>query len=246
MLETASVIMNELSLILCKKKIKDIIASEVLLNSGKSSVTLIVKTFLSENSIFNIQVLNDYNLTLKFVSVNEEYKCHESISFPHVSLRNVLFEEWESKDELLEPSLLKNLKKIYIFIPIIKSKSKGRYNDWLDWEIGVLSFWSPNSKEIKAIGEEWNKARGIIKKGVILTTEKYGMGKRVRNNLLKQSESNFIHLRPHGKNALDYDRPYREYTNGKIEITKQSFWLNKKYVNYLLKEYKWKMSLKEE
>ena len=39
---------------------------------------------------------------------------------------------------------------------------------------------------------------------------------------------------------------YLEYTNGETEITKQSFWLNKKFINTLLKNNKWKMILKEE
>ena len=59
-------------------------------------------------------------------------------------------------------------------------------------------------------------------------------------------ETNFIHLRPHGKNSYDYDLEYLEYTKGNIEITKQSFWLNKKYINLLLKDYKWKINLKGE
>ena len=49
-----------------------------------------------------------------------------------------------------------------------------------------------------------------------------------------------------GKNSYDYDLKYLEYSNGETEITKQSFWLNKKFINTLLKNNKWKMILKEE
>ena len=116
----------------------------------------------------------------------------------------------------------------------------------LNWRIGDFSLWQPNDSELKLIGTEWNKTKNIIKQGVKLKSMKYGNSFRTYNNLPKQSETNFIHLRPHAKNSFDYDLPFLRYTNGEIEITKQSFWLNKKYVNNLLKIYKWKMILKEE
>jgi hypothetical protein len=240
------IIINELKDLLTGKCISDIINFETDNIYNKSAVSVIVRNYINNNSIYNVETLDDYNIRLKFISVNSDYKCFEALSFSHSSLYKILFEDWCSSDLLEQPNLRKQLNFNFLLIPIIKDKQKGVFNNNLAWKIGNFSYWKPKAKELELIGEEWYLTKKVIQEGVKLNIVKFGNSFRNKNNLPKQSETNFIHLRPHGKNSYDYDLEYLEYTNGNIEITKQSFWLNKKYINLLLKDYKWKINLKGE
>ncbi|WP_204344832.1 hypothetical protein [Psychroserpens algicola] len=243
---TANIIINEIYNLLREKTIKDIIDLETDNIYNKSAVSVIIKRYIDKNSIYNLDVLKDYKIVVKFIPVDLKYNCFEAMSFSSTSLYNILFENWDSPDVLERASLRNQLNFNYLFIPIVKIKIKGVYNNYYDWEIGDFTFWEPTRNELNLISAEWNQVKEVIKNGVVLRKVKYGKSFRTTNNLPKQSKTNFIHLRPHAKNSFDYDIPYLKYTNGAVEITKQSFWLNKKFINQLLEKYKWKKILKEE
>ena len=245
MKNSLNIIVNEIQYLIRGKKISEIINLETDNIYNKSAASVIIKKYIDKNCLYNLEVLKDYKILLKFIPVNSEYKCYEAMSFSNSSLYNFIFEDWDSKDPLETSSLKKQLNLNFLFIPIIKVKKKGVFNNYSDWEIGDLSLWRPNYNELKWIGKEWNRAKKTIQQGVKLKRQKHGKSFRTANNLPKQSETDFIHLRPHGKNSFDYDIPYLKHTNGAVEITKQSFWLNKSFINLLLNNYKWKMNLKE-
>ncbi|MCD8421598.1 hypothetical protein LNI94_01665 [Tenacibaculum finnmarkense genomovar ulcerans] len=240
------IIINELIDLLYGKSLSNIIDFETDNIYNKSAASVIVKKFINKNSLYNIETLEKNNIRLKFIPVNSDYKCFEALSFSNSSLYKILFEDWNSNDLLEQPNFRKQLNFNFLLIPIIKIKKKGIFNDSLQWKIGNFSYWKPNPKELELIGEEWYLTKKVIQEGVQVNRVKFGNSFRNNNNLPKQSETKFIHLRPHGINSYDYDLEYLKYTNGNIEITKQSFWLNKKYINLLLNDYKWKMNLKEE
>jgi DNA mismatch repair protein MutH len=240
------IIINDLYNLIGNRTIKDIINLETDNIYNKSAVSVILKKYINNNSFYNIDVFKEYNTIVKFISVDVNYNSFEAMSFSSSSLYNILFEEWDSEEDLEIASLRNHLNSNFLFIPVIKTKTKGVYNNYYNWKIGDFSFWRPMENELNLIGEEWHNVKNIILEGVQLKKVKYGKSFRISNNLPKQSETNFIHLRPHAKNSFDYDVPYSKYTNGNIEITKQSFWLNKKFINLLLDKYKWKTSLKEE
>lgn len=76
------------------------------------------------------------------------------------------------------------------------------------------------------------KAKDIILNGVKVNNVKYGKGTRQVNNLLKSSDTEIIHIRPHAKNSKDIDKPYFEFS--KINISWQSFWLNKSFTEKII------------
>ena len=90
----------------------------------------------------------------------------------------------------------------FLFIPVIKIKRKGIYNHYLDWKIGEFSYWTPTKVELIEIGKEWMTIKELLKKGVNVTKVKFGKSFRNSNNLPKQSKTQYIHLRPHGKKQL--------------------------------------------
>jgi DNA mismatch repair protein MutH len=239
-------IFNEIAVRLNNKYLVDLIDCLNINEKDKSNVSNLVKGYLAATTMYDQNVLNKYNIKIKFIPVNSDYKCFEAMSFPHMSLKDLIFEKWTDFDIWEEAQLRKTLNTIFLIIPIIKNKEKGLYNSFEKWRIGEICVWKVGKQELKLIGEEWEMAKAIIERGVQLTKERFGKGYRMKNNLLKQSDTNYIHIRPHGINSFDIDKPYFQYTNYTIEITKQSFWLNKKFINNLLKRYRWIMNSEEE
>lgn len=239
-------IFNEIAFKINNKYLIELNIDASLNEKEISNVPKLVKDYLDDYTMYNQFVLNKYNIKIKFIPVNSDYKCYEAMSFPHMSLKDLLFEKWTDCGIWEEAQLKKILKSTFLIIPIIKHKERGRYNSADKWLIGEICVWKVGELELKLIGEEWEKAKHIVEDGVTLTREKFGKGYRMKNNLLKQSKTNYIHIRPHGINSFDIDKPYFDYTNQNVKITKQSFWLNKFFLNNLLIKYRWKMNLKEE
>lgn len=233
------ILINDLNDVFTTESFNDLINHEIDNIYNKSGASNIIKRYISSK---NEYILNDFksnNIELKIISVNSNYEVFEAISFSAISLTDVIHEKWISEFEYEVSSLRKQLNKIMVLIPIIKSKTNGRYNPINDWKIGRIISWEPSNIDINGIEEEWYKSREIIKNGIKITNEPWGNKFRKRNNLPNQSETSFIHLRPHGINSEDYDNKYFEYTNGKVKICKQSFWLNKNFINRIIKNNKW-------
>ncbi|MFN5223910.1 MAG: hypothetical protein ACK5DJ_06965, partial [Bacteroidota bacterium] len=49
-----------------------------------------------------------------------------------------------------------------------------------------------------------------------------------KNNLPGESDTKYIHMRPHGRDSNDLDDSI------KVKITKQSFWFNKSFIQKLI------------
>ena len=143
-----------------------------------------------------------------------------------------------SQNSIETSSLKLALKSTYLFLTI-KETSETQF------KIDNLTIWECNETELSIIREEYEKAKSIVKNGIILTDKLKGGKTVTENNLLKSRDTKILHMRPHAKNKDDYDLKYFKYTNGEIRITKQSFWLNKKFINTLI-DSKWKINLKEE
>lgn len=90
----------------------------------------------------------------------------------------------------------------------------------------------------------WNKARDVIKDGVVLTPQTYSDGKVVvKNNLSKMKDNLAVHVRSHtDKRAYGLDngvamgdicKSADEHPDGRW-TTKQSFWLNSGYLEKIL------------
>jgi hypothetical protein len=239
-------IFNEIAKSINNKNIFELIDFTIQNEKDKSNISKLIKYYLSNYTMFDQNVLNKYNIKIKVVPVNSDYKCFEAISFPSKSLRDLIFEKWTTFDKWEEAYLRKTLNSTFLIIPIIKNKEKGKYNNANEWKFGEICVWKADQHELNSIGEEWELAKSIVEKGVELIREIFGKGYRIKNNLLKQSETKFIHLRPHGINSFDIDKPYFQHTNYTIELPKQSFWLNKMFVNQILIKYRWKTNSKEE
>ena len=146
-----NLLIKEIENLVVSNKISDLINLEKDNIYNKSAVPLIVKKYINENCFYNLNIFEDYKIRLKFIPVDNNYKCHEAMSFSYSSLYNIYFEEWESKDQFEMASLKKEFDFNYLFIPVIKIKKNGLYNNFMDWEIGDLSFWEPNNYLINTL-----------------------------------------------------------------------------------------------
>ncbi|MFM9051933.1 MAG: hypothetical protein ACKOKF_06410, partial [Bacteroidota bacterium] len=73
------------------------------------------------------------------------------------------------------------------------------------------------------IQKEWERCRDIIRSGIIIkkkmTANKKGFV--MTNNLPGESDTEYIHMRPHARDSDDID------TSIPVRISKQCFWFNK-------------------
>ena len=218
------------------------------ISNEKAGFHSLIKKIFNIDEKSNIREIDLLGIEIKTVPVKDDLSPWQAMSFPKFSLVDLLDEEWFGSDEHLDnnievfnnESTFKNqITKTFIFIPIIKNKIGKNYENWTKWKIGKPILWIPTSEELEIIHQDWEKAKSIVKREVITHLEAYGTGYRQINNLLKEGQKNensgkIIHIRPHTNNSKNIDKPYAGYTNGRVKICWQSFWLNKKFVKSVL------------
>ena len=201
-------------------------------STSKAAFRLLLNKALNIDGDSEILELDEHNLVVKTVPVNNNYTPLEAMSFPKFSLVDLLNEDWDEDDCEFKGMISKG----FIFIPIVKDKIKGtsKFKDWKTWEIGEAVFWKADAKQLETIRNEWVRAKSIISDGVKVNYVKWGKSHRQENNLLKSSETDIIHLRPHARDSKDIDKPYFEFS--KVQISWQSFWLNREFIKMRLRK----------
>lgn len=207
-------------------------------SSSKSGFRFLINKILNIDSKKTPKEINELGIKIKTIPVSSEYNPWESMSFPKISLVDILNEKWEFPDgndiEEFESTFKNQIDLPFLFIPIIKNKINNKFEPWTNWKVGEIIKWRPNKNEIYGIESEWEKAKDIIKNQVITETIKWGDGYRQNNNLLKEKDTKYIHMRPHARDSKDIDIPYKKYTKNSVSICWQSFWLNKKFIKTLI------------
>jgi DNA mismatch repair protein MutH len=232
-------VVSELNKELKDKKLNNIVDKYKVdfSKKAKSAFSLLINRVLKIDDKKRILELEENGITIKTIPVNKDNKPWEAMSFPKFSLIDLIAEEWSGENEAEFKNIITQG---YIFIPVIKEKekyivngkSKLRYKNWKTWEIGKAVFWKVNEAELSIIKKEWEKAKKIVQTGVKVKDVKFGKGTRQENNLLKSSDTEIVHIRPHANNSKDIDKPYFEFS--KINISWQSFWLNKSFTEKII------------
>jgi len=189
----------------------------ISIKSGKSASSFFLRRVLGfKTKKLDIRELALLGINIRVVPVNPKTQnLRESVSFPHQTLKHILDET------CFEESQLFNYLSEILFVPVYRGASSKDPNA----KLGRACFWTPSTEELRGISDEWERARDCISQ---LKVWKSNCGKYNENNLLKSSDSKYIHMRPHAKNSLDTEKSV-----GK-EITKQSFWLNSKFVSEII------------
>ncbi|MGV3762693.1 MAG: MutH/Sau3AI family endonuclease [Parapedobacter sp.] len=209
---------------------------------------LAVERGIDLTSKTELKELEERGITIKTVPVNSDYVPYEAMSFPKFSLVDLIDETWEGegdpKVDKPHEALFKNqIKEGFLLIPVIKTrqpyisggKRKYRYNVWQDWVAGNIIYWRPSDGELEAISNEWQQVKAMVEtKNVQVWNVARGDKSIQKNNLLKQSESQYIYLRAHTRDSSKIDAGYQAYTDGAVSIPWQSFWFNKKFVRQIV------------
>jgi len=203
------------------------VASElnIEVKNSKNATNLIIKRILKfRNFSSRIKEFEQSGIIIKTVPVNKNnnYKPYEATSFPVVS-----FKELIQNQDYYCSALSEQLARI-LFIPIHREKRNTPLSEAI---LLKPFFWSPDQKEEEIILKEWKVTIDTIKKGIRVKKVPWGESFRESNNLPKSSETKILHMRPHAKDSTDRD----EDAYG-TSITKQSFWLNQKFIQKIVSQ----------
>jgi len=197
------------------------------ISKNKDAAATIIKLMLGFKTVKSkIKELDERGTIVKTIPINSNnHSLFEAISFRKIIFKDFIHEEWD------ESLLVEQLTRI-LFVAVSRNKRKG-----VPIEDRVLTkafFWSPNSNDLKIIKQEWLTYQKQFNSGLVIkkipVNSKKGF-KEVITNIAKESDTKIIHLRPHAQDSNDRD----EDSFGTSAV-KQSFWLNKKFVEKLLKE----------
>ena len=211
--------------------------------NAKNLVNLLLKKVMNVNDLRSIREIDENELEIKTVPINPNNGTPwESMSFPKMSLKDFAHEEWDgvNNDSNHEASLKVELEKNFIFLPIIKKKvnveGRMKFEDRRLWRFGKVTAWKPDEDMLDGIRKEWESCKKMVVNDEVETWKvEQKLGKIIqKNNLLKSSTSKYIHIRPHTSDSSNLDLPYLRFTNEKISICWQSFWLNKSFLKEVI------------
>jgi len=198
---------------------------DVKIGQSKSRVASVMKKIIGFKSVRSkIKEFEQLGIEIKMINVRKkDYRPMEAISFPAMKLQEFIMEEWE------ESIFLSMISKI-LFIPIYKEHTDVKDLDEL--YLGNVFFWTPSNNEINIIREEWLNYQQEVQDGKCKVTRipwNTKKGYKEVSCLSKESQTQIIHIRPHGRDSDDRDEDGLGNS-----IVKQSFWLNTKFMQQLI------------
>lgn len=148
-----------------------------------------------------IEEFEKAGVTLKAIRLGRTNKPMEDISFPYFKYKQLAQEtDWDTSElrEILDRKFL------FVFF---------KQNENEEWVLQTAVFWNMPIHDLDGEAKQvWGKARHQINAGN-------------PENLPRSSETQTIHVRPHGRDNKDLDEtPQGEW------LPKKSFWLNRKYI----------------
>lgn len=168
-----------------------------------------IKEFIENETIARVVPIYSDNGTPK-----------EAVSFPTMNLCDFAEEDWDE-------ATIREYLSCILFVPVLLPTRGTKTPDSV---VGRAFFWRPTSEEELGIQHEWKAYQDQVKRGDCRTIRVDSRGYE-HSALMGSRQTKFIHMRPHGKNKKDQDvDPLGN------RISKQSFWLNAKFVKRLYSE----------
>ena len=200
---------------------------DIKVGQSKSRVAAVIKKVIGFKSVRSkIKEFEQLGIEIKMINVRKkDYRPLEAISFPAMKLQEFILEEWE------ESTFLSLISKI-LFIPIYKEHKDINALDKL--YLGKAFFWTPSSNELEVIQKEWIIYQKEVQDGKCKVTRipwSTKKGYKEVSCLSKESHTQIIHMRPHARDSDDRDEDGLGNS-----IVKQSFWLNTKFMQQLIKK----------
>lgn len=179
------------------------------------------------------------DIQVKTIRVKQNGTPRESMSFPAMSILEFVQEDFE------ESAVYKYFSEKRFLFVVFREGIDNRYY------LSGAKFWNMPISELESSGKsEWLAYQKKFLDGVNFTVEEYQSNQTkgriyIRNDLPKQSETMLFHLRPHSRKSaylidgVKYgsgnENDMDELPDGN-KMTKQSFWLNQKYIADIIKD----------
>ena len=160
----------------------------------------------------------------KFIRLKQNGKITESLSFPAFKFTDISsrdFEESETYEYF-------TTKKFLFVVFEYNSRKELCFSHIKLWNMPMVII----EDELRRVYEETKR---VIKTGKIV---RYidNRGRRI-TNFPNKDFSNYIHVRPHGRNKLDvYKLPIKDKLTGEDYFTKHCFWMNNNYVSNIIED----------
>lgn len=195
------------------------------IGNGKNSAANILRKALGlEKGIGHLKEIIQLGIIVKTIPCSSKnYMPYEAMSFPYQPLGEIASEKRFDESEFY------TYLQAFLFIPLLREKREEK--NFSKIFFGTSFIWRPTKLDLLNIQKEWEKNKHIINDGLEVKkiSRKNKKGYILTNNLLKESESKYIHMRPHAKDSNDFDKSLKS-----INISKQCFWLNKKRIHKLI------------
>jgi DNA mismatch repair endonuclease MutH len=173
---------------------------------AKGYAASVVRAAVRAASPLDRATFDEIGPTVRMTRVGPDLYPYEALSFPAFRHLELIEEEWE------DSTLLSQIERMLI-VPV---HGRTRSTPQGECVIGEPVYWTPTAEELALIEREWTMFRDLIAAGRA-------------HQLPRESETEAIHVRPHGRDSSDRD----EVPGGGTEIRK-SFWLNKWFVQRVL------------
>jgi DNA mismatch repair protein MutH len=191
---------------------------------GKNSDSLILRKALGfENKSGHIKEILEMGFKVKIIPCRKsDFYPFEAMSFPFQPLGEL------SEEQRFDESDFYTFLQGFIFIPLIREFRKNKQIEKI-W-FGKSFIWKPSHEDLTLIQSEWEKIRDIVREGIKVQRKKVKSkrGYIQINNLPGELDTEIIHMRPHANDADDIDKSID------INISKQSFWFNKSFIQKLV------------
>lgn len=123
-----------------------------------------------------LKELSEADVELKVITVKEDYKPKEDMSFPYFSYTEIVNQDWEDSD------FFNILERKFLFAVFQEEDGKMIFKG--------ANFWNMPYSDKKEAQLVWERTKKQIKEGFA-------------ENLPKKSENSVAHVRPHARNASD-------------------------------------------
>lgn len=183
-------------------------------SKSKQAYRSLVKAMLG-GKIREAELLDAADIEIKTMRISSKGKPKESMSFKNFDFNKIVSEEWFDEDNEIQASFREEITKRFLFIVFACSKNC-KDGDVVFFKTAF--FWNASSEDLAEIEKGWKATQ---------------TGVRTSNAKLfpKSTNNNVMHVRPKARNNQDTDT----FPDG-TKITRQCFWLNKRFLCKILSD----------
>ncbi|MBP1941151.1 DNA mismatch repair protein MutH [Bacillus luteolus] len=194
--------------------------------SNKASIVTLVNRMFEYKSLDKRKLENEVlpnKLSIKTIRLQQNGKPKESMSFENVDFLEIINETWmDSKIRF------KFFETVFLFIVFQYKKVSG--GNVLIFK-GIKLWQMPQETLDTDVKKLWETTKEVVSKGVEFKKQIVGKKVTMKNNLPGMKDNNVAHIRPKANDSNDKV----ELPDGQM-ITKQAYWLNNSYIEFVLKD----------